>query len=102
MSSVSKVLRFADRGDGRRGYMHWCPACDGAHFICTEGAAPNWTFDGNVDAPTFAPSVKITGGANGSDHVCHYHIEAGIIRFCSDSTHALAGQNVDMPPHELG
>ncbi|MFN3464728.1 MAG: DUF6527 family protein [Terricaulis sp.] len=102
MTSVSKVLRAVDFGDGRRGFMYWCPACDGAHRVCTEGGEPRWTFNGNVDRPTFGPSVKVTGGARGSDHVCHHFVEDGIIRYCSDSTHALAGQSIDMPPHEIG
>jgi hypothetical protein len=29
--------------------------------------------------------------------VCHYIITAGRIQFCADSTHALAGQTIDLP-----
>lgn len=101
MTDVSKVLRSVDLGAGRRGYAHWCQPCGCAHAISTEGAEPRWTFDGNVDRPTFSPSVKVTGGARGSDHVCHYFIEAGVIKYCGDSTHTLAGQNVDLSPIAL-
>lgn len=77
---------------------------------------PNtWAFDGNVDRPTFNPSVKITGkqrvivdgkwagewvrDANGKavDMCCHYFLHAGQLEFCSDSTHALAGKTVPLP-----
>lgn len=102
MASVSKVLRSVDLGGGRRGLMYWCPACDGAHAVCVDGAAPRWSFNGDVDRPTFSPSVKVVGGARGSDHVCHHFVEAGIIKYCADSTHALAGQSIDLPPHAIG
>jgi hypothetical protein len=29
--------------------------------------------------------------------VCHFFVRAGKLDYCSDSTHALAGQVVDMP-----
>ncbi len=76
----------------------------------------NWTFDGNLDKPTFNPSVKITGkkivvdkdgewtgewvrDANGNaiDDCCHYFLHAGQLNFCNDSPHSLAGQSVPLP-----
>jgi hypothetical protein len=76
------------------GYWHWCPACCGPHPIHT--AAPNntgaqWRFDGNLEAPTFSPSVNCGPGR------CHYFIRSGVIEFCSDSQHSLAGQRVPLP-----
>lgn len=59
-----------------------------------------WSFDGNADAPTFAPSINITIGPDpdtGETERCHYFIRAGQIEFCGDSTHALAGQTVPLP-----
>jgi len=73
---------------------HWCPGCKSIHRINVN--APNkysnarWTWDGNVDAPTFSPSINIVGH-------CHYFIRAGQIQFCQDSTHALAGKTVPLP-----
>jgi hypothetical protein len=55
----------------------------------------NWTFDGNLEEPTFAPSVRVSWG--GTPRVCHYFIRAGRIEFCVDSTHALAGKTVALP-----
>ncbi len=49
-----------------------------------------WSWDGNVESPTFSPSVHIVGQ-------CHYFIRAGMIEFCGDSKHPLAGQTVPLP-----
>lgn len=59
-----------------------------------------WTFNGDVDKPTFTPSFKTTfvhysGGIDqhglgiGSREyrVCHYIITDGKIQFCPDSWH---------------
>lgn len=92
------------------GYCHWCPGCDEAHAINTD--APNsvgakWSFDGNVDKPTFSPSVNIKTNTpdmgakyqpNACTSVCHYFVKAGEIQFLGDCTHALAGQTVPLPP----
>lgn len=78
----------------------------------------SWTFDGNVAVPTFTPSVRITGkqtvkvngqwtgewvcdaAGNALDECCHYVLTAGIINFCGDCTHHLAGTAVPLPQLE--
>lgn len=111
MGQVSKVLR-----SGGDMYSHWCPGCGEMHFIPTDrDDGPNWSFDGNVDAPTFNPSVRIGGkltvkvngrwtgewvrdaAGNAVDMCCHYFLHAGVLKYCSDSTHALAGQEIPLP-----
>jgi len=111
MSQVSRKLRQTSEG-----YSHWCPGCEEMHCISlTRNGGPNWTFDGNVDVPTFSPSVRITGkqcinengkwtgkwrlGPDGKalDGCCHYILNSGQIQFCPDSTHALAGKMVPLP-----
>lgn len=76
------------------GYMHYCDGCDSYHHIDVEIPNPHtgakWTFDGNVEAPTFSPSVNIVG-------VCHYFIQQGNIIYCGDSKHELAGKTVPLP-----
>ena len=74
------------------GYVHWCPGCDEAHFI-----ADTWKFDGNMDLPTFTPSVKLQHGSRGQNGVCHYFLTHGELRFCSDSTHHLKGCTIPLP-----
>jgi len=98
MGQVSGVLRKAENG-----HSHWCPGCEGMHVIPS-----SWDFDGNVDKPTFNPSVRIT--YNGPDAgqerdygrapsaCCHYFLHAGQLQFCSDSTHELSGKTVALPP----
>ncbi len=89
MNQISPVLR---RYEG--GYMHWCPGCESMHMIAVEEPFENgarWTFDGNIDAPTFAPSINIRGR-------CHYFLRAGRLEFCGDCAHPLSGQVVTLPP----
>jgi hypothetical protein len=67
-----------------------------------DGAAqhPQWTWDGNVDAPTFSPSVLVTlHDPDGElpDERCHTFITNGRVQFLGDCTHALAGQTLDLP-----
>lgn len=84
-------------------HEHFCPGCRWMHQIAVDQPFPNgarWSFDGNADAPTFAPSVHIRlgfGDPGKPPRVCHYFIRAGRIEFCGDSTHGLAGQTVDLP-----
>jgi hypothetical protein len=71
------------------GHAHWCPGCEQMHML------PNrWHFNDNVQEPTFSPSFRHDWGG---DRVCHYFVAGGRLQFCADSTHALAGQTVDMP-----
>lgn len=73
-----------------------CPGCEDWHVIRT---GPNgWAWDGSFDAPTFSPSVLVEGG--GRNIRCHSFVRSGRIEFLSDSTHALAGQTVDLPDDE--
>lgn len=105
MGQVSAFLRRAGNG-----HTHWCPGCEEPHLI-----PDSWSFDGNLEKPTFNPSVKITskkrnivdgkwiGGwprdsaGNLIDQCCHYHLHAGELKFCGDCTHQLNGQTVPLP-----
>lgn len=82
----------------RGGYdepAHWCPGCESMHVLPWKRGG--WTFDGNVDCPTFTPSFRHRLDASDTK-VCHYHLTAGVLHFCGDSTHALAGKSVPLPP----
>ena len=105
MGQVSAKMRRATAG-----YGWFCPACEEMHPL-----PDAWDFDGNVDKPTFSPSfrhgsmqtIKIDGRWTGEwvrdaagkpvKRVCHYIITKGIVQYCGDCTHALAGQSVEMP-----
>lgn len=92
------------------GYSHWCPGCLEMHAIYM--SAPNvyksnpvWSFDGNLNAPTFGPSIHIWCNQPGDEGYdasepserCHYFLEGGVIRFLDDCTHSLKGQKVPLP-----
>lgn len=76
-------------------YLHWCPGCDSYHVIYVDKRNPvtgaQWTFNGNVNKPSFTPSINIVGQ-------CHYFITDGRIQFCGDCKHDLKEQTVDLPP----
>lgn len=111
MGQVSKYLRNTTQG-----YSHWCPGCQEMHELPTN---KGWTFNGNVNKPTFSPSFlrgslkrNIVDGqwvgegrdawiydANGNPvpDICHYFVTDGNLNFCGDCTHALSGKIVPMP-----
>lgn len=70
----------------------WCPGCKEHHVLPWKRGG--WTFNGNTERPTFTPSFRISGGAGS---VCHFVLTDGILNFCSDSSHELAGKSVPLP-----
>ena len=83
-----KVITFSE--DPNK-HAFFCPGCGYAHWFSTE--AGRWTWNGDREKPTINPSV-LTIGVN---PVCHSFVAQGKIRFLSDSTHKLKGQEVDLP-----
>lgn len=67
---------------------------------CDAPGYPRWTWNGSLDAPTFSPSLLVTWPQKGIEQRCHSFITDGKIAFCGDSTHALAGQTIDIPEWE--
>ncbi len=94
MARLSAKLRSV-AWEGGRGIAWWCPGCDECHLITTErvGPGPKWSFDGNVESPTVAPSIRISQ----KETRCHCFVRAGQIEFLSDCIHPLAGKTVPMP-----
>lgn len=103
------------------GRVHfWCPGCDDVHGIHTN--AEGWNWNGNLELPTFTPSVLVTMTKwkgtfeeygkwtrpthptvePGGECTCHSFVTDGKIQFLTDSTHTLAGQTVDLPPWPYG
>lgn len=72
-------------------YMFWCPGCKCYHSF----ALDRWTFNGDFERPSFAPSLLITMPSD-PNYRCHLFVRDGKIEYCADSNHALAGQTVDM------
>ncbi|WP_244497607.1 DUF6527 family protein [Aureimonas sp. AU40] len=93
------------------GYLLHCPGCNQRHRV-----GPGWSFNDDYDAPTFRPSILVTGvqpltdaeydRAMGGEAieprplVCHSFVTDGQIQFLDDCTHALAGRTVPLGPSE--
>lgn len=109
MGQVSRCLRRSTEG-----YHHWCPACKHMHRL-----PDSWQFNGDLEKPTFTPSflhrghkrVFVDGRWTGEwvmdsagkpiKQVCHYILTNGVLNFCGDCTHEMAGLSVpipDLPP----
>ena len=100
----------AQHGNVQHGYIiTGCPGCGGNHFLRTSinpysgkdsGVQPMWDFNGNLENPTFSPSVLRKGGILNPDgtktHRCHFYLRGGIFEFLSDCTHHLAGQKISL------
>lgn len=74
-------------------WMFHCPGCKCAHQI--DG---RWTFNGDAVKPTIGGSIHVHAVEGIGRPNCHSFVADGRIQFLSDSTHALAGQTVDLPP----
>jgi hypothetical protein len=120
MGALSKKLRNLEGGL----LSFWCPGCDEPHSIkvhdlsADDKTHPIWGWNGNVDAPTFTPSILVRSGHYASPddicwctynaehpddptpfvcHQCHSFVTDGKIQFLADSTHKLSGQTVEIP-----
>lgn len=89
-------------GDGQADYVFWCPACQCGHGVWTTGkngvTGAVWNFNGNMEKPTFTPSLRIEGPmkSGGPVVICHTNVTDGMIQYHSDCTHAFAGKRVPM------
>lgn len=94
--------KYASNGTapGRR-VSFQCPGCDDVHQVVVE--TPNgWGFNGDLDLPTFTPSVLCRMPYRDNVHICHSFVTDGRIQFLDDCTHDLAGQTVDLPEWSYG
>ena len=81
-----------------------CPGCKRRHALPSnqhdpEDGGPSWEWNGDMDYPTFRPSVLVRWGKPAS--ICHSFVTNGMIEFLPDSTHALAGQTVPLEPFDI-
>jgi hypothetical protein len=113
-------LRAYDNTDASKGYLFFCPGCQELHQYDNR-----WTFNGDMDKPTFQPSLKygpswstpkgwdpdkapknedgsLKTQENGKvigavERTCHLFMTDGKIQFLGDCSHDLKGQTVDCP-----
>ena len=104
---MSKIESLKNQNGVHAAWMFYCPACR-----CYHSFDERWEFNGNVDKPTFSPSLLVRfrrpkGYTNDNpapmgydgpyeNMVCHSFVTDGRIRFLSDCTHELAGQTINM------
>jgi hypothetical protein len=84
--------------DSEYSLMFWCPGCEFHHAYYIKQPpgpeVPIWTFNGDFEKPTLRASLRNTNPRTG--HCCHLFITDGVIEYCSDCTHSLAGQKVPL------
>jgi len=91
-----KKLRRIENG----WFSFFCPGCQQMHAVPTQPInSDGWTFNGDLAEPSFTPSILVNGNPafiNPAVPRCHLFITKGKIHYCSDCTHPLAGQIVEM------
>lgn len=96
-------------GAGREivgGYLFWCPGCRRPHPYRVAASpwdkpgTPVWTFNGDLTKPSFSPSLLVLCSDGKTE--CHLFLTDGVLSYCGDSAHALAGQSVPLGPFTWG
>lgn len=83
------------------GHLQWeCPASICGNVRIPVEGPKAWQWNGSLDSPTITPSVKVDWyfgeEPNKQTFCCHCTIADGLVSFCADCTHELAGQTVPM------
>lgn len=95
-----RVLGIVGDNVSSPNYSFMCPGCHSEHFIWTGRpgyTGPVWSFNFDVDRPTFNPSLLVRVPEGDKMNTCHSFIRDGRIQFLDDCTHSLKGQTVDLP-----
>ena len=87
-------------------YWFWCEGCETNHKFRTKASKgsnpqPVWTFNGNMEKPTFGPSLRYFHPAHKNPDgkqiaektTCHLFLEDGLLRYLDDCPHILAGKS---------
>lgn len=86
-------------GPQERRVTFTCPGCGGTHQVPVErwmGVGPLWTWNGSLEAPTLAPSLRVRHGLDGAE-CCHLTVTDGVAYFYGDSTHGKRDQSLPLP-----
>lgn len=93
---MAKLRKF--EGEHTLIYWFFCPACNDTHPYHV-GGANGWEFNGDLERPSFTPSLRVIGRVkrpDGTKGDCHLYVTDGKIRYCEDTAHSMAGQTIDM------
>ena len=98
---MAKLHLLTDTPEETR-YVFFCPGCECGHWVRTRGPSPCWTWNGDVERPTFSPSLlSRRTSEHPRDFNCHAFVRDGRIEFLTDCDHLLSGQTVDLPEWDL-
>lgn len=103
MAKLTNKLRSTENG-----FIHWCLGCKELHEYHVHKLRSNgarWSFNNNLDSPSFQPSMNIKIGPWPKDNpndpddisICHYYITDGNIQYLTDCTHEYKGQTITLP-----
>ena len=87
-----KTAPVYDKGENVVGYLVHSPAT-GAD-VCF--FSDRWTFNGDLERPTFSPSMVRPADPVGGTPYEHFFIRDGKVEYLPDCDHELAGKTVDM------
>ena len=97
---ANKVDPIINKHNERQGYIFHCPACGHSHVFYTVRQrlnGPLWHFNGNMERPTFRPSLLVNKDlSNKSVPRCHIFVTGGRIQYLNDCTHEFAGKTIEM------
>jgi hypothetical protein len=116
---MAKLYKIQDWEPGLADVYFYCPGCKCDHGVWIQKTEKNnsvWLFNGDMNNPTFSPSILIRSVAwpdrpekddqgnyilgddgrikGAKDVVCHSFVRDGKIEFLGDCTHELKGQTV--------
>jgi hypothetical protein len=101
MASKLQILKDNQDQGEIAAYAFYCPGCRHYHVYYVKEQYPGcpvWAFNGDMQRPTFTPSLLNTLPAKGDR--CHLFVKEGRIEFLGDCSHDLAGQTVEMQDEE--
>ena len=86
-------------------FSFYCPGCKHEHVYTIQPDGISWQFNGNMESPTFTPSLlnrgmqknTTTGIYDIETDRCHLFVTDGKIIYCNDCHHELAGKTVELP-----
>jgi len=100
VNAMSEILMTTEF-DGGTKLIFWCPGCRCCHGvdIRTDGKRPSWTWNGDKNNPTIAPSVLVFNVIKGKRRtVCHLFVREGQIQYLTDCQHKYNGKTIPMEP----
>lgn len=84
--------------DCKNGYFKfYCHGCKMEHLILSNGTNRGWTFNGDADKPTFAPSFLVID----PKPRCHLFIRNGHLQYLGDCDHDLKNKTIEMATYPV-